>query len=468
MRGLFGRIAGGLETKATDISALTWARLFGEEATSKAGVSVNLDSALKVSTVFACLRVLANGMAQMPLKVYREEDDGDKTPAKDHSTYRLLWRRPNDWMTSFEFRQCLMFHAGLQGNAYAYIGRGGVNRRVVELIPLVGAVTPKQARDYTLTYEVCGPDGVMAVLPRESVLHIRGPSWNGFAGMEALHVAREAIGLAIATEESQARLHSNGAKPGGLLSFDKPLGDAAKLQLKAMAQDRMEGLRNAYRTLVLDQGAKWTPFAMSGVDAQHLETRRFQIEQICADLGVFPQMVGHSDKTATFASAEAFFLAHVIHSLGPWIENWQQALERDLFDFEKEADLRAEFSVQGLLRGDHKTRAEFYASGIINGYFTRNEVRGWENLNKLDGLDEPLIPLNMGTQAERDAAAKEIASAVRSMIGHNGGPALEDLDDAALETKIGRVLSARNEKRIIAARDNLNDVLATLPAPTGD
>jgi HK97 family phage portal protein len=457
-RGLFGALASGLETKATDISALTWSRLFGEDQKVKSGVAVNIDSALKVSTVLACARVLSNGLAQIPLKVYREGDDGSKTPAKDHPAYKLLWRRPNDWMTSFEFRQLMMFHAVLNGNAYAYIGRGGVKDRIVELIPLVGTVVPKQASDWTLTYEVTDKDGLTTVYPRESIMHLRGPMWNGFAGLNAVQTAKEAIGLAIAVEETHARLHSNGAKPGGLLSFDKGLSDSAKDRLKALSQDNLSGLRNAFKTLVLDNGAKWTPFTMSGVDSQHLETRRLQIEEICRDLGVFPQMVGYSDKTATFASAEAFFLAHVIHSLEPWIENWQQVFARDLFP--DEDDISAEFSVQGLLRGDHKTRAEFYAAGIINGYFTRNEVRKWENLNPLDGLDDPLIPLNMGTQSERDALATEVAASVKSMLGHNGGPAL---DDAELETKIGRVLSAANERRIRTARDELDIVLKALP-----
>ncbi|MER9901615.1 phage portal protein [Mesorhizobium sp. M0130] len=462
-RGLFGALASGLETKTTDISSLTWEKLFGEEAKVKAGVSVNIDSSLAVPTVLAVTRALANGVAQIPLKVFREKDDGSKVLAKDHPAYKLLWRRPNDWMTSFEFRQLMMFHAVLNGNAYAYIGRGGVKRRLVELIPLVGHVTAKQAADWTLSYEVTGRDGVTSTYRREDILHLRGPSWNGFAGMNAIKLAREAIGLAIATEETQSRMHGNGAKPGGLLSFEKELGDKAKDRLKALATENISGLRSAFKTLVLDNGAKWTPFQMTGVDGQHLETRKFQIEEICRDLGVFPQMVGHSDKTATFASAEAFFLAHVIHSLAPWIENWQQVFARDLFP--DEDDISAEFSVQGLLRGDHKTRAEFYASGIINGYFTRNEVRGWENLNPIDGLDEPLIPLNMGTASERAAMAKEVTAAVKSMMGHNGGPVL---DDAEIEMKVGRVLSTANERRIKSARDELETVLNTLPKETSD
>lgn len=196
MAGLFGSLASGLrrgELKSTDAGNLSWAALFGQQ-NSRAGVSVNVDSALKVSTVFACLRVLADGIAQVPLKVYREKADGSKELAKDHPAYRLLSRRPNEWMTSFEFRQVMMFHAVLLGNGCAYIGRiRGVPRELIPLVP--GSYTIEQASDFTLTYRLTDRGGRTTVLPREDVFHLRGPSWTGVAGLDALQVAREAVGL---------------------------------------------------------------------------------------------------------------------------------------------------------------------------------------------------------------------------------------------------------------------------------
>lgn len=402
MAGLFGSLASGLrrrELKTTDAGNLSWAALLGQQ-NSRAGVSVNVDSALKVSTVFACLRVLADGIAQVPLKVYREKADGSKELAKDHPAYRLLSRRPNEWMTSFEFRQVMMFHAALLGNGCAYIGRvRGVPRELIPLVP--GSFTIEQARDYTLTYRLTGPNGETSVLPREDVFHLRGPSWTGAAGLDALQVAREAVGLAIATEETHAALHANGTQPGGVLSVKGSLDDAARARLKESWAQYQGGLANRFKTAVLDMDSTWTPLGMKGVDAEHLDTRRFQIEEICRDLKVFPQMVGYADKTATFASAEAFFLAHVIHTLNPWIENWEQSLARDLFP--EEDEILAKFSMQGLLRGDNAARAIFYASGITNGWLTRNEARRLEDLNPIEGLGEPLLPLNMSTHAERSA-----------------------------------------------------------------
>ena len=402
MGGLFGTMASGLrrrELKTTDAGNLSWAALFGQQ-NSRAGVSVNVDSALKVSTVFACLRVLADGIAQVPLKVYREKADGSKELARDHPAYRLLSRRPNEWMTSFEFRQVLMFHAVLLGNGCAYIGRiRGVPRELIPLVP--GSYTIEQAHDYTLTYRLTGLNGQTRVLPREDVFHLRGPSWTGAAGLDALQVAREAVGLAIATEETHAALHANGTQPGGVLSVKGALDDAARARLKEAWAQYQGGLQNRFKTAVLDMDSTWTPLGMKGVDAEHLDTRRFQIEEICRDLKVFPQMVGYADKTATFASAEAFFLAHVIHTLNPWIENWEQSLARDLFP--DEDDMLAKFSMQGLLRGDNAARATFYASGITNGWLTRNEARRLEDLNPIEGLGEPLLPLNMSTQSQRNA-----------------------------------------------------------------
>lgn len=460
MRGLVGMLTAGArraEAKTTDASALTWQRLLGADASAKAGVSVNVDSALKVSTVFACLRVLANGIAQVPLKLYREDADGAKTIAKENPIHRLIWRRPNAWMTSFEWRQMSMFHAVLTGAAVSYVGR--VRGQPRELIPLVpGTFRLCQAKDWSVTVELTEAVRGQKVLTSDEIFVLRGPMWCGAAGMDALQYAREAIGLAIATEETHSALHANGAQPGGILSVKSSLNDDARDRLKLAWQHYQSGLRNKFKTAVLDMDASWQQLNMTGVDAQHLETRRFQIEEICRDLGVFPQMVSHTDKTATFASSEAFFLAHVIHSLNPWVENWEQSLA--LYLFPKDDDLSAKFSLQGLLRGDNKTRAEFYASGITNGWLVRNEARRLEDLNPLPGLDEPLLPLNMGTQAERDALAKDVTEAVKSMMGHNGGP---PIDDKELQLKVGRVLSAANERRIVSARDSLSDVLNTLP-----
>lgn len=391
MRGLFGALAKSAEFKVTDASDLTWAALLGSPS-SKAGVAVNIETALRVSTVLACVRVLAEGVAQLPLKVYRvDPKTGSKTPATDLPVYDILARRPNEFQTSFEMREMMMFHAVLTGNAYAYTGRGGIKRDIQEIIPL----TPNRVRvtqdvEYGLLYHVADLSGREVTLTSDEIFHLRGPSWNGYLGMDALHLAREAVGLAIATEESHARLFANGAAPGGVLSVDGNLSKESKQALRDRVAEQIEGLHNRFKTLVLDQSAKWQSMAMTGAEAQQIETRGFQVEEVCRAMRVFPQMVMHTDKTSTFASAEQFFLAHVTHSLMPWLVRWEHMIEHNLLA--DQDDLIAKFSVAALLRGDATQRASFYQAALggarpETAYMTKNEVRALEELNPLDGGD---------------------------------------------------------------------------------
>lgn len=394
--GIFDRVAASFERKATSIADYTWSELF-PHTNAKSGVSVNVDTSLRVTTVFACARVLAEGIAQLPINLFSVDPaDGSKNPVKGNPLSKILSRRPNDWMTSFELRETMMFHAVLTGNAYAYIGWGGNPKRVVELIPLVPSRLVVQRNiDYSLTYYVSGLDGGTITVPAENILHIKGPSWNSYLGMDAVQLAREAIGLAITTEETHASLHANGAQPGGVLSVKGKLDDKSRERLKAAWQQFQGGVSNRYKTAVLDVDADWKPMAMTGVDTQHLETRRFQIEEICRSMRVFPQLVMHSDKTSTFASADAFFLAHVTHSLMPWIRRWEEAIEHKCLD--NQDNIICKFNTNALLRGNDAVRGDYYmkALGGARGetaYMTRNEVRALEDLNPIDGGDKLLIP----------------------------------------------------------------------------
>lgn len=397
MRGIFGslKFAGGdREQKATDIGAYSWQTLLGQQAV-KSGVSVNIDTSMQVSAVLACTRALAEGVAQLPLKLYTISADGSQNEAQGNRLRTILGMRPNDWQTSFEWRETMMFHAVLSGDGFSFINR--LRGEIRELLPIPpGMCFPVQDDKYGLTYKITWKDGSSDTLPRSSVLHLRGPSWDGYRGLEPVRLAREAIGLAIATEDAHARLHSNGTRPGGLISLEGVLSPDAQERLKAKLAV-YGGTENAFRTMILDQGAKWQPFAMSGVDAQHIQTRMFQIEEICRSMRVSPVMIGHSDKAATFASAEAFMLGHVVHTLMPWVARWEQVIARDLLGGDE--SLTAKFTMQGLLRGDSASRAAFYSAGIAAGWLTRADVRRLEDLNPLPGLEAPLMPLNMAPVA---------------------------------------------------------------------
>jgi len=384
-----------------------WLEVYGSRS-AKSGVGVDTTTAMQAMAAFACVRVLAEGVAQTPFKLYRASPDGrGRAIELDHPLGRLLHRRPNEVQSAFEFREMLVAHAALAGNGFAFVNRtdGG---RIVELLPLLPQwVTVRLRGSFAVEYELRLPDAVPEIVSPASLLHLKGPSWGLAAGLEPVRLAREALGLALATEEHAARLHGNGARPGGILTTDAKLGEAAQKLIKEAWQSAFTGA-GAYKTAVLDSGLKWMAMGLSSVDAQHLETRRYQVEEICRAFRVFPLMVMQSDKTATFASAEQFFLAHIAHSLGPWYARIEQKCDAALLSEAEQADgLYTKHSPAALLRGDAAARANLYSRAILDGWMTRNEVRALEELNPLDGLDEPLRPLNMGPGSQRPDADDE-------------------------------------------------------------
>lgn len=393
-----------------------WRELYGgREAIS--GVTVNSKTALEVMTVLACVRVKANGIAQVPLKLMREGDGIGGMPsrkaAKDHDLYEILHRRPNDWQTSFEFRQTVEMHRQLVGNAFIFVNRS-VSGRILELIQLDPAkVEVKQENDWSLHYFVTALDGTKKEFPRSAIWHLRGPSWNGVLGLEIVKLAREAIGLSMAIEQSQARLHRNGVQTSGFYSVKGPLESDPHKRLKAYVEQNHVGLHNAGKPFILDREATWVPLTMTGVDAETLNTRRFQIEDICRAFNLFPQMIGYTDKTATHASAEQFFGAHVVHCLGPEYEAWEQSIDCNLLtDEDRQVGLYSKFFVSGLLRGSTKDRGNFYTQLYNIGAINPNEVRALEDMNPYEGGDQYRVPLNMvdpaaGTVPDDEPARRE-------------------------------------------------------------
>ncbi len=394
MRGLFGTLAAGaLEAKHVGLES-SYIEFFEKMLGSKSGTSVTSHSAIRVSTILSGTRVLAEGIAQQPCILYRRKPGGGKEPAIDHPLYRILYRQPNEWMTSFEFREIMMWHAVLARGGFAYINRGVTGNQIRELLPLAaGSCVPVALGNFEVAYDVSDINGLIGRFPAKDIFRLRGPSWDGINAIDIIREAREAIGLSIATEEAHARLHGNGMQTSGILTTDPNLSDDARARIIKQIKDQKSGLTNAFKTLVLDRGAKFEPSGMKGVDAQHLETRRFQIEECCRAIRVFPQMVGHTDKTATFASAEAFFQAHVTHSLMPWGERWEQACARDLFP--DEDDLLVELNYRSLMRGSSKDRSEYNAKALGSGgspaWMTQDEVRAEEGLNPMGG-DAAVLP----------------------------------------------------------------------------
>ncbi len=358
-----------------------------------AGVAVTEKSALQVATVLACVKVIADGCATPPFHVYRQKGDGTRERATNIPEYRLLNRRPNEWQTSYEWRRMMTAHAALTGAGLSIKVRGD-NRRVRELIPVVpGSWDVRKTSRYELRYRCWDEFGLIGDFGAEDVFVLHGLQWDWGSALNAVMLARSAIGLSIATERSQAAFHENGLRPSGTYSVEGTLNAEQHTRLAEHITSRHSGPGKAGLPMILDRSAKWLSTSMTGVDAQHHETRMHQVQEICRAYNVFPIMVGHSDKAATFASSEAFFSAHLKHTLWPWHENWTQRVDELLLD--GSGPLFGEFDVRYLRAGDMKDRAQWARTMAEMGIYTRNELRDEEHKDPLPGLDEPLTPMNM-------------------------------------------------------------------------
>lgn len=353
--------------------------------TTKAGANITTQTALLVPVVLCGARVIAEGVAQLPVVVKRGKIVGDRmyfSPAYDHWSWLLLRKRPNAWMTSFEFREALTIHAVLNGNGYAYIVRG-LNDEVTELIPISSDMCkPEQLSDYTVQYQIRDGKRLLGTVKASDILHIHGPSWDMISGINIVRQAAEAIGLATVLQNQQSTLAGNGGRPSGVLSSSQALGKEAQDSLKKSWLERF-GPGGEGGVAILDGDWKYNSLTMSGVDQQHIETREHQIAEVARALRVFPQMLMSAvDKTTTYGSAEQFFIAHVKHSLGPWIERWEQAIERDIL---RDDTLECEFDTTWLESGTMVDRGEFYAkaqgSGGTKGWLTANDIRAREGYN---------------------------------------------------------------------------------------
>jgi HK97 family phage portal protein len=358
---------------------------------SFAGKSVTSVSALQVSAVYACVRIISEGVATLPFRVYREEN-GERLVDRNNSIYRLLAQKPNAWQTPAEFLEGLVFNAAFAADGFAI--KNVVRGEVRELLPVMpGQVRERQASDYSISYDVTTAGGVLN-FAADQMFHLRGPFRGGGANApKPIQMARNAIGLAIASEELQSKLFDNGGRPGGILSTPAGLSPDARDALRKEWKESFGGARNAFKVAVLDGENTFEQMAMSGVDAQTLESRRFQVEEVCRYFNVFPQVVMHTDKTTTYASAESFFSGHVRQTLRPWGVRVAQAADRDIGD--QEGPLTSEFDTSPLTQATVKDQSEADRSDVELGILTRNEVRTRRGLPPIAGLDDPLTPMNM-------------------------------------------------------------------------
>ena len=369
---------------------------------SAAGKSVNERSAMQMTAVYACVRIMSESIAGLPLHMYRYEDDGSKTKAVEHPLYHLLHDEPNPEMTSFIFRETLMSHLLLWGNAYAQIIRNGKGD-IIALYPLMPN-RMKVERDtkgqlyyeyQTMKEDAPTMKGAVYQLDPSEVLHVPGLGFDGLVGYSPIAMAKNAIGLAIAAEEYGSKFYANGAAPSGVLEHPNVLKDPAKIRDSWNAA--FGGSSNSHRLAVLEEGMKYTPISISPNEAQFLETRKFQINEIARIFRVPPHMVGDLEKSS-FSNIEQQSLEFVKYTLNPWVCRWEQALQRALLDDDEKGKYFFRFNVEGLLRGDYQSRMNGYATARQNGWMSANDIRELENLDRIPaelGGDLYLVNGNM-------------------------------------------------------------------------
>ena len=374
--------------------------LFGQTA---AGKVVNERTAMQTTAVYACVRILAESIAGLPLHVYAYKGQGkERMPA--HPLYFLLHDAPNPEMTSFVFRETLMTHLLLWGNAYAQILRDGMGR-VIGLYPLLpdrmdvgrDSKTGELYYLYTRSTEEnpnCKEAGQIR-LRRTDVLHIPGLGFDGLVGYSPIAMAKTAIGIALATEEYGATFFQNGARPAGVLEHPGVVKDPEKL--RESWHSVYGGTKNVGKIALLEEGVKYQQIAIPPEEAQFLQTRKFQIDEIARLYRVPPHMVGDLEKSS-FSNIEQQSLEFVKYTLNPWVVRWEQALQKALLSNGERKDYSIRFNVDGLLRGDYKSRMEGYAIGRQNGWLSANDIRCLEDMNPInadEGGDLYLINGNM-------------------------------------------------------------------------
>lgn len=355
---------------------------------TSAGKAVNEHTAMQMTAVYSCVRILSETLAGLPLHVYRYNDSGGKEKYLKHPLYKLLHDEPNPEMTSFAFRETLMSHLLLWGNAYAQIIRNA-RGEVIALYPLMpNKMTVDRDSKGRLFYlysrtsddaPTLGDDSQVYLSPSE-VLHIPGLGFDGLIGYSPIAMAKNAVGLAIATEEYGAKFFANGAAPGGVLEHPGTIKDPQKV--KESWNAAYQGSQNAHRVAVLEEGMKYQPIGISPEQAQFLETRKFQINEIARIFRVPPHMLADLEKSS-FSNIEQQSLEFVKYTLDPWVVRWEQSMCRALLMESEKPIVFIKFNVDGLLRGDYVSRMSGYATARQNGWMSANDIRELENLDRI-------------------------------------------------------------------------------------
>lgn len=372
--------------------------MFGGNVSSS-GISVTSERALAHTAVYDCVNILSQSIASLPFSVYKRETSKGKVlnnKAFDHPLYSILHDEPNSEMTSYTWRVVVMVHLALRGNHYSQIIRNNAGK-VVGIYPLFPekmSIVRVESGELRYLYQH-DKYGTVPLYPNE-VLHILGMTMEGSIGMSPIEYNRHTIGASIAMEEFGGTLFKNGATPSGVVSGTKvtSMSDTGFERFKQSFKENYQGLMNAGKPLILEDGFTFTPITISNRDGQYLESRKFTKSDIASVFRIPPHMINEMTN-ATFSNIEHQSIQFVTDAIRPWVVNIEQECRRKLLSESEKKSYYAKFNLAALLRGDTASRYSAYGSGIKDGWMTRNEAREMEDLNPLEGLDDPLYPLNM-------------------------------------------------------------------------
>lgn len=449
---------------------------FNIGAGSHTGKTVTPNTALSISAVYACVRVISETVASLPLIVYERLPDGGKRRATEFPLYSLLHDSPNDLMTSFEYRETIQAHLLLWGNALSeidYNGRGGID----QIWPLnpekVASIKRKNGKLY---YHYQRPDNSFDWIPDDRIWHIKGMGSDGLWGYSPIQLNRHSLGISLATDEFAGRFYGNGANMSGILKHPGALGDEAYDRLKKSWAEQYGGVSNAHKTVLLEEGTEYERISIPPEDAQFLQTRQFQVTDVARIYNVPPHKIQDLTRS-TNNNIEQQSLDYIINTIRPWLVRWEQSIQKSLMLSRYKSRYFAEFLVDGLLRGDAKTRHETYSIGRQNGYYSANDIRLMENKNPIPDGDTYLVPLNMvpaemAGQTQESQASRALNHGVdvetrakRSAAGRSRLISdFEPIFTEALQRSVRReVVDVKRQAKKTVGKDDLAAFLLWLP-----
>lgn len=387
-------------------------KMFGVSGNTAAGIAVNESSALTSTAVWRAVSLVSQTIGSLPLHMYQRIDERSSNKAINHKLYYLLHSEPNPEQSAFEFKEMLQAHLLTWGRAHAEIAVDGKGN--LQLWPLIpNRVKVLKGKDNKRPqYLIDLPDGGQTTLSEKQVFTLRGMGYSLHHSYNIITLFRESLGLTLAAEEFGARFFGNGATLGGFLEHPGQLGEEAHKELRESMENRHQGLENAHRFMILEEGMKYREVAVPPDKAQFLETRKFQIADVARIMGVPPHKLAEMDK-ATFSNIEHQAIEFVQDTINPWCVRWEQALSRQLLSDNEKQKYYFKHNLAGLLRGDFKTRMEGYSIGRQNGWLSANDVRELEDMNPIENGDIYLSPLNMAPSDKVKDEAKDDVKEVK-------------------------------------------------------